>query len=221
MGSKDSYYLRIEGHIWRRIAAGFFVLIPIIATFVILRFLFTYMDGLIRGDGGIGSNLLKGTFLDFPGIGVIVTIFFLYVIGLIVAAQAGRKAINWQDALLSRIPVVKTIYGVARQATDSLSSVNNQNPSKVVFIEWPREGMKAIGFVTGTCSDPTGLEQELVVVYVPTVPNPTSGNLAFVARDKVVDSNLTMEDAMKTVFSGGMVLPSMPDRTNESEDTIS
>ena len=221
MGSKDSYYQRIEGHIWRRIAAGFFVLIPIIATFVILRFLFTYMDGLIRGDGGIGSNLLKGTFLDFPGIGVIVTIFILYVIGLIVAAQAGRKAINWQDALLSRIPVVKTIYGVARQATDSLSSVNNQNPSKVVFIEWPREGRKAIGFVTGTCSDPTGLEQELVVVYVPTVPNPTSGNLAFVARDKVVDSNLTMEDAMKTVFSGGMVLPSMPDRTNESEDTVS
>lgn len=221
MGSKDSYYQRIEGHIWRRIAAGFFVLIPIIATFVILRFLFTYMDGLIRGDGGIGSNLLEGTFLDFPGIGVIVTIFILYVIGLIVAAQAGRKAINWQDALLSRIPVVKTIYGVARQATDSLSSVNNQNPSKVVFIEWPREGMKAIGFVTGTCSDPTGLEQELVVVYVPTVPNPTSGNLAFVARDKVVDSNLTMEDAMKTVFSGGMVLPSMPDRTNESEDTVS
>ena len=78
MGSKDSYYQRIEGHIWRRIAAGFFVLIPIIATFVILRFLFTYMDGLIRGDGCIVSNLLKGTFLAFPCIGVIVTIFFLF-----------------------------------------------------------------------------------------------------------------------------------------------
>ena len=206
MGSKDSYYQRIEGHIWRRIAAGFFVLIPIIATFVILRFLFTYMDGLIRGDGGIGSNLLEGTFLDFPGIGVIVTIFFLYVIGLIVAAQAGRKAINWQDALLSRIPVVKTIYGVARQATDSLSSVNNQNPSKVVFIEWPRIGYMAIGFVTGQFFD-NQKNTEILVVYVPTVPNPTSGNLAFVPQKDVVETDLNVEEAMKLVFSGGIVIP--------------
>lgn len=202
-----SYYQRGERHLWRRIAAGFFVLVPLLATFLVIRFVFGYVDGIFRGDAGLLTRWIEGTPLDFPGVGVAFTIGLLYIIGLLVAAEAGRRAVSWQNAVLSRIPVVKSIYGVAKQATDSLVSPSGHQFSRVVFIEWPREGLLAIGFITGHCPSPTKDGTDLVVVYIPTVPNPTSGNLAFVSEDMVVETQLTVEEAMKIVFSGGMVLP--------------
>lgn len=203
----QSYYQRGERHFWRRIAAGFFVLVPLLATFLIIRFVFGYVDGIFRGDSGLLTRWIEGTPLDFPGVGVAFTITLLYVIGLLVAAEAGRRAVNWQNAVLSKIPVVKSIYGVAKQATDSLVSPSGHKFSRVVFIQWPREGLLAMGFITGHCPSPTGKGEDLLVVYIPTVPNPTSGNLAFVTENQVVESKLTVEEAMKIVFSGGMVLP--------------
>ncbi|MCI0841908.1 MAG: DUF502 domain-containing protein, partial [Chloroflexi bacterium] len=168
---------------------------------------FGYIDGIFRGDSGLLTRWIEGTPLDFPGVGVAFTIAMLYVIGLLVAAEAGRRAVSWQNTVLSKIPVVKSIYGVARQATDSLVSPTGHQFSRVVFIEWPRQGFLAMGFITGHCPSPIKDGQDLLVVYIPTVPNPTSGNLAFVTEDKVVETKLTVEEAMKIVFSGGMVLP--------------
>lgn len=205
--SHQSLYQRGERHFWRRIAAGFFVLVPLLATFLIIRFVFGYVDGIIRGDSGLLTRWIEDTVLDKPGVGVAFTIGLLYIIGLLVAAEAGRRAVSWQNAVLSRIPIVKSIYGVAKQATDSLVSPSGHQFSRVVFIEWPREGLLALGFITGHCPSPTKDGTDLLVVYIPTVPNPTSGNLAFVSEDKIVESELTVEEAMKIVFSGGMVLP--------------
>ena len=204
---KYTFYQRGERHFWRRIAAGFFVLVPLLATFLIIRLVFGYIDGIFRGDSGLLTRWIEGTPLDFPGVGVAFTIALLYVIGLLVAAEAGRRAVSWQNTVLSKIPVVKSIYGVARQATDSLVSPTGHQFSRVVFIEWPRQGFLAMGFITGHCPSPIKDGQDLLVVYIPTVPKPTSGNLAFVTEDKVVETKLTVEEAMKIVFSGGMVLP--------------
>ena len=111
---------------------------------------------------------------------------------------------DWRDVVLYRVPIVKTVYSVTQQATTTLTS--QYRFTRVVFLEWPREGMVAMGFVTGRAyAADTG--QSLVVVYVPTVPNPTSGNMAFVIEDDVVETDLTVEDAMRLVFSGGIVLP--------------
>ena len=200
----QSFYQRGERHFWRRIAAGFFVLVPLLATFLIIRFVFGYVDGIYFGLLG---TRVEGTPLGYPGVGVAFAIALLYIIGLLVSAEAGRRAVSWQNAVLSRIPVVKSIYGVARQATDSLISPTGHQFSRVVFIEWPREGFLAMGFITGHCPSPAQDGNDLLVVYIPTVPNPTSGNLAFVTEDKVVETKLTVEEAMKIVFSGGMVLP--------------
>ncbi len=131
-------------------------------------------------------------------------IVIFYVIGLVISTRGGRKVMNWKDALMNRIPVVKTVYGVTQQATTTLTS--QYRFTRVVFIEWPREGMVAMGFVTGRAyAADTG--QSLVVIYIPTVPNPTSGNMAFIIEDDVVETDLTVEDAMRLVFSGGIVLP--------------
>ena len=92
----------------------------------------------------------------------------------------------------------------------------------MVFVEWPRDGVVALGFLTGRAQSESG-DRSMVVVYIPTVPNPTSGNLAFVMEDDVMETNLSVEDAMKLVFSGGIILPSsislarVPRQRNELE----
>ena len=198
---------RLESHAWRRIASGFLVLIPLIVTFLIIRFIFIFVDGFFRGERGIIRPWIEGTPLDFPGFGVAIVLVILYVIGVLVTARAGRKALDWQGVVLSRIPVVKNIYGVAKQATDNFSGPGGHGFSRVVFIQWPRKGVKALGFVTGRCYSPDVEGGELLVVYIPTVPNPTSGNLAFVAEEEIIETDISVEDAMKLVFSGGIVLP--------------
>lgn len=194
---------RVEKHLKRHIFRGFIVLVPLLVTFLVLRFIVNRVDSLFRPHV---PDIAP--FLDVPGVGLVFTVVLLYLIGLLVSAKAGRRAINWQDALLTKIPIVKSIYGVTKQATDTLTTPMGHQFSRVVFVEWPREGYMALGFVTGHCHHPVeGRDETLLVIYIPTVPNPTSGNLAFVSEKEVVETEMTIEDAMKIVFSGGIVLP--------------
>ena len=194
---------RLERHIGRRVLSGFLLLVPLLITIWILFFVVNLVDDFFR------PALVK-TPLDFTGIGVIVTLALFYVVG---AFFAGQRFQSWQDAVLTRIPVVRTIYGLARQATQSLSSPTSSRFNRVVFLDWPRPGVRAMGFVTGSLDFPGEGGSTLLVVYIPTVPNPTSGMLAWVPEDEVVDADFTMEEAMKAVFSGGIVLPKSSDVT--------
>ena len=206
-GARDTAGLsplrRLERHIGRRVLSGFLLLVPLLITIWILVFVVNLVDDFFR-------PALEGTPLDFTGIGVIVTLALFYVVG---AFFAGKRFQSWQDAVLTRIPVVRTIYGLARQATQSLSSPTSSRFNRVVFLDWPRPGVKAMGFVTGSLDFPSEGGSTLLVVYIPTVPNPTSGMLAWVPEDEVVDADFTMEEAMKAVFSGGIVLPKSSDVT--------
>ena len=194
---------RIESHIQRKTLAGLLEMVPLIVTILVLLFVVEHADSFVR---------------DFTGIGLIVVIVFAYLLGLFVSTVVGKKLMWLQDTILNGIPVIKTIYGVTQQATRSLTS--QYDFSRVVFVEWPREGMIALGFVTGQVRAADG-ETTIVLVYIPTVPNPTSGNMAFVVEDDVIETDLTVEAAMKLVFSGGIVLPQslslarvpMPERT--------
>ena len=197
---------RLESHFWRRIASGLLVLIPLLVTVLILRLIIVSVDDIFRGEGGFFNRFIEDTALDFPGVGVLFLVLVLYVVGLVVAGRAGKRIMDLQSTILSRVPVVRTIFGVAKQITDTLSSPMGHRFSRVVFLEWPRVGHMALGFVTGHCHSPV-TDETLLVVYIPTVPNPTSGNLAFVSESQIIESGMTVEDAMKLVFSGGIVLP--------------
>ncbi len=203
----------LERHLWRMLGSGFLVLIPLIITVVVVRFVFLYVDDLLRPT----IREAQLAWLDFPGVGVVGIILILYLVGVLVSQRVGRRAIDWQAAIFSRIPLVKTIYGVAKQATDALSSPLGHHYSRVVFVEWPREGYQALGFVTGHTRGSDG--EVKVAVYVPTVPNPTSGNLAFVSEREIIETNLTVEDAMKLVFSGGIVMPVATDSRKLADPT--
>ena len=197
---------RLERHALSRIFSGFFVLIPLIVTVFILQYVFVFLDGVFRGPGGPFTELIDKTPLNFPGVGVVIFLIMFYVVGVLVATQSGRRIVDWPNVVLTKIPVVKTIYGVAKQTTDALSSPMGHRYSRVVLLEWPRPGVKALGFVTAHGHSPVD-ESTYLVVYIPTVPNPTSGMMAFVSEEDVTETDVTVEDAMKMVFSGGILLP--------------
>ena len=186
--------------------AGLIELVPLIVAALVLVFIIRYIDQFVRP-----LPFVDGKPWDFPGIGLLVAIVVFYIIGLVVSTKTGRTVMEWKNAVLNVIPVVKTIYGVTQQATKSVSS--QFGFTRVVFLEWPREGMVAMGFVTGRAYRDKDVPadddepQSVVVVYIPTVPNPTSGNLAFVMEDDLFETDMTVEDAMRLVFSGGIVLP--------------
>ena len=203
VSEEQSLLRRLERHVWRRVVSGFVVLVPLIITILILRLVFLFVDDIFRPS-------FENTPLDIAGIGVLITLVLLYLVG---AFLAGKRIQALQDAVLSRIPIVRSIYGVARQATNALSTPSGHHFNRVVFLEWPRPGFRALGFVTGHLHAPKARGDTLVVVYIPTVPNPTSGNLAWVHEEELVEADLTVEEAMKAIFSGGIVLPEALDHT--------
>lgn len=190
---------RVGRHIQGRTLAGLIDLVPLLVTIVVLVFIIDHADSFINSLG-----FVEGRPWDFPGVGLMVLVVVFYLAGLVLATGIGRKVMEFKDAAMRVIPIVRTIFGVTQQATTVLTS--QYNFSRVVFLEWPREGMAAMGFVTGRVFS-SDHAQSLVLVYIPTVPNPTSGNMALVNEDDVMETDLTVQDAMKLVFSGGIVLP--------------
>ena len=203
---QPNVFRRFENHVQGKTMAGFMELVPLIVSALVLVFIISYADRFIRP-----LPFVAGKPWDFPGIGLLVAIIAFYIVGLVVSTRVGRTVMEWKNAVLNAIPVVRTVYGVTQQATKTVSS--QFGFTRVVFLEWPREGMVAMGFVTGRAyrdkdvPDSDDEPQSVVVVYIPTVPNPTSGNLAFVMEDDLFETDMTVENAMKLVFSGGIVLP--------------
>ena len=190
---------RIEGHIQSKTLAGLLDLVPVLVTVIVVLFLVEKTDALIRPLPFVANEPW-----DFPGIGLIVGIIVFYLVGIVISTSFGMRLSAFKNALISHIPVIKAIFGVTQQVMTSFTS--QYSFSRVVFLEWPREGMIAMGFVTGRAYS-ARTQDSIAIVYIPTIPNPTSGNMALVLEDDLVETDLAVDDAMKLVFSGGIVLP--------------
>ncbi len=195
----------MRNHFQSKIMDGLVEIAPTLITLIVVFFLIGYADSFVKPFvDRFQFEFLGNRSLYFPGIGVVVVLVISYVIGLLISTPIGAKCMRGIDRLMLYIPFVKSVFGVSRQIMTSMTS--QYNFSRVVFIEWPRENMVAMGFVTGRAySERTG--KALAVVYVPTVPNPTSGNMALVLEDHIIETDMSVEDAMKLVFSGGISLP--------------
>lgn len=189
----------VERHFQGRVLAGLLELVPLIVTVIVLLFIITKADAYVRA-----LPFVKDEPWDVTGIGIASLVAAFYLIGLLITFRIGRWLITLIGVILLRVPVIKVLYRVMLQVTGVL--VSDYGFSRVVFIEWPREGMVAMGFVTGRVLAKDG-DHSLVSVYIPTVPNPTSGNMAFVHEDDVLETDLSVDAAMKLVFSGGFVIP--------------
>jgi uncharacterized membrane protein len=147
-----------------------------------------------------------------PGIGLLIVLVGLTLIGALTAGIIGRLFINMSERLLNRMPVVRSLYSATKQIFETVLAQKSTAFRDVVLVEYPRRGMWAIGFITGTTEGEIQelTEDEVVNVFLPTTPNPTSGFLLFVPRSEIVSLHMSVEEGIKMVVSGGIVTP--PDR---------
>jgi uncharacterized membrane protein len=170
-----------------------------------IAFLDTHVASLIPARYNPESYLP----FSLPGLGLLIMLAFLTMVGFLAAGLAGRTLVHIGERILSRMPVVRSVYGTLKQIFETVLAQSSRSFREVVLVEYPRRGLGAIGFVTGSNEDdtlsPSG--DELVKVFLPTTPNPTSGFLLYVPRKDLVHLDMSIEDGMKLVISGGIVGP--------------
>lgn len=188
--------------------AGLAVTVPVGLTIYILIFLIDLMDGLLRF---IPASYHPDQFLGFriPGLGVIATVVLIFVAGLLTTSYAGDRLFRFAEALVDRIPLVRGIYQAIKQIVQTMVSKEGQSFKKVVLVEFPREGLYTVAFVTGATTgelrEKTG--GHCINLFIPTTPNPTSGYYVIVSEGSVIPLDMSVEDAFKLVISGGIIAP--------------
>ncbi len=159
------------------------------------------------------------TYLPFsvPGLGVLIAIGALILIGAFAAGFVGRTLLRMSETIMAQLPVIRNVYGAIKQILEAVIQSQHNAFREVVMLEYPRKGLWSIGFVTGSSKGEVQniTASEMINVFVPTTPNPTSGYLLFVPREDAIKLHMSVEDAIKLVVSGGIVTP--PDQRPPEE----
>lgn len=217
-----------------RVTAGLLFVLPIWITYLLVKFIFELMrdtslwvvDWYLKGWGealllawGVeATKFAEDGLAVLPArwqwgvsiAAVLLTVFFLYLVGVFTANIVGRRLVRVAEALLERVPFVKTIYTASKKILGTFAGEAGQGYQRVVLIPFPSGETRSMGFLTGSSHDPnTG--EEICTVFLATAPNPTSGFVFMVRRSDIIELDWTVEDAIKTLLSGGtMVPPSIP-----------
>ncbi|MDR6212520.1 DUF502 domain-containing protein [Paracidovorax wautersii] len=195
---------------------GLLVIVPGVITAWVLNWIIGTLDQTLQIlPGSWQPDRLLG--FHIPGFGVLLTLAILLVVGALASNFAGRKLVEWGDALVSRIPVVRSIYSSVKQVSDTLFSESGNAFRTAVLVQWPREGVWTVAFITGAPSGEVAayLRDEFVSVYVPTTPNPTGGYFVMLRKSDCVELDMSVDAALKYIVSMGVVTP--PDTAIPSE----
>lgn len=187
-------------HFKTYILRGLLASIPLLLSYFVVRFFYVFIDKRI-------VNLIS-TFIGIriPGLGIVLVLVVLYVLGYLASNVIGRRVFNLIERISNRIPIIKTTYQVGKQLSSTLSLPEQEVFKRVVLVECFKLGILNICFVTGTILDKK-TNEKLLKVFIPTVPNPTSGFLAIVKESQAIDPKWSVEQAMRAVISGGIIGP--------------
>ena len=188
--------------------AGLLVVVPIAITVWVLEWIVSTLDQTLRIlPSGWHPDRLLG--FHIPGFGVLLAIGILLVLGATASNFFGNKLFNWWHASLNRIPVVRSIYSGVKQVSDTLFSESGNAFRKAVLVQWPREGMYTIAFVTGTPGGDAAnyLHGDYLSLYVPTTPNPTGGYFVMAKTSDCIELKMSVDEALKYIVSMGVVVP--------------
>ena len=195
------------GTLRRYLMAGLLVWVPLGVTLLIVAFLVDLMDQtlLLLPEVIQPENLLG---FRIPGLGLVLTAIVVLVTGMVVTNLFGKQLFTIGERILQRIPLVRSIYASVKQVAESMFS-SGKSFRKVVLVEYPRQGMWSLAFQTGTgaseISSKTG--QEIVNIFIPTTPNPTSGFFLMVPHDDVIELDMSVDQGLKMLLSVGVVVP--------------
>ncbi len=191
--------------------AGLLVWLPLGVTVLVIKLLVEVMDKTLlllpepwRPEALLGFSI--------PGVGVVLSVLVVFATGVIVAHFLGNHLVTAWESLLSRIPLVRSIYTGVKQVAETVLSNSTQSFRKVIMVEYPRRGMWCLGFQTGTglgeVQARTG--EGVVAVFVPTTPNPTSGFVVMVPHSDIIELDMDVDDGLKMIISMGVVVPEWP-----------
>ncbi len=188
--------------------AGLLVLVPLAITVWLLNWFIATLDQTLEI---LPTSWHPDKLLGFhiPGFGVLLALAIVLIIGGVASNFLGKKLVSWWDKLLGRIPIVRSIYSSVKQVSDTLFSENGNAFRKALLVQWPREGVWTIGFLTGV---PGGdvinhLHGDYLSVYVPTTPNPTGGYFVMLKKQDCIELKMSVDEALTYVISMGVVVP--------------
>ena len=192
----------------RYLIAGLLLWLPLGVTILVIRLLVSTMDQtLLLLPEHLRPDALLG--VHIPGLGLVLAVLIVLVTGILVANLFGRRLLALWEGLLSRIPLVRSIYSAVKQLAETMFSSGGQTYRKVLLIEYPRRGAWTLALQTGTgvgeAQEKTG--REVVNVYVPTTPNPTSGFFLMLPREEVIELDMSIDEGLKMIISMGVVVP--------------
>jgi uncharacterized membrane protein len=194
------------------LVAGLLVIVPVAITIAVLRWIIETLDQtlLILPQAWHPDRVFG---IHIPGFGVLLTLAILLIVGATASNFIGRKLVVLGDAIVTRIPVVRSIYSSVKQVSDTLFSESGNAFRTAVLVQWPRPDVWTIAFVTGTPGGDVAnylRGEEYVSVYVPTTPNPTGGCFVMLRKSDCIELKMSVDEALKYVVSMGVVSP----RTN-------
>jgi uncharacterized membrane protein len=187
---------------------GLLIWIPLVITIWVLTVIVGTMDQSLRVlPRAIHPETLLG--FNIPGVGALLTLLVVFLTGLVTANIIGQRLIRFWEALLARIPVVKSIYYSVKQVSDTLFSGSGEAFRKVLLVHYPHPDAWSVAFQTGTPARQIGdlLDDEHVSVFIPTAPSPVNGFFFFVKKSETIELDISVDDALKYIVSMGVVPP--------------
>ena len=192
----------------RYLVTGVVIWVPLIVTVLVVRFLLKLMD---RTLVVIPLAYQPETLLGFkiPGLGLLLSVLILFITGLLAANFFGRKLVSFSESIVNRIPLVRSIYSGVKQVAETVLSDGDTSFKRVMLVQYPRKGVWSLCFQTATdlAEIQSRTESEVVCVFIPTTPNPTSGFILFVPREDLVKLDMTVEEGLRMIISLGVVVP--------------
>jgi uncharacterized membrane protein len=192
----------------RYLVTGVVIWVPVIVTVLVVRFLLRLMDRtLVVIPPAWQPEALLG--FKIPGLGLLLSLLVLFVTGLLAANFFGRKLVSLSESIVSRIPLVRSIYSGAKQVAETVLSDGDTSFKRVMLVQYPRKGVWSLCFQTATdlAEIQSRTEAEVVCVFVPTTPNPTSGFILFVPREDLINLDMTVDEGLRMIISLGVVVP--------------
>lgn len=193
----------------RYLISGLLVWVPIWVTILVIKFMLDLLGSIMQL---LPHQYQPDTLIGFhiPGIGVLIILVVIFSTGIVAANFIGSRLIDLGDAMIARIPLVRTVYLGVKQILQTLFTPGGQSFRKVLLVEYPRQGMWSIAFQTGDGTpevEKSLAGEPMVSLFIPTTPNPTSGFLMMVPRKQVIEMDMSVEQALKFVISLGVMQP--------------
>jgi len=186
--------------------AGILVFVPVWITVLVITLLLGWSDIILNI---LPKPINPKTYLPIPGLGLLLTILLILGAGVLVRNYVGKRLLSRGEAILDRIPLIRSVYQASKKFTEAVLSPEKSGFRRVALVEYPRKGVYCVGFITGVTEGEVQekTQEKVVNVFIPTTPNPTSGFYVLIPEKDIIPLTMSVEDAFKLIMSGGLVTP--------------